>query len=443
METKVCKECKRELPKNTDYYFKDKSYKDGYSNKCKECKGYNFTNKLTNIPKEGYKFCIRCSRELPATTDYFYMENGRLMSTCKDCKKSIYKISNDFNFDDWYNNKTQQFRNNWNYDDLKWVYDNYYDIDKHGLLNKFPNKSYKTINNIMVQWDKRKEYKNDIWSQDDIDMLYMYYPNSDEEELVEMFDRSWVAIKAKASKLGVQRSKEILFKNSSLSHKGIIPSLATRVKLSRALKGNKSPNWRGGISTLVPFFRGQIYEWKLQSLEKYDFKCAFTNENNGNLEIHHTYKNFSDILEEAFTIAGLKIEETIENYTDDEVEKLVSIFNKLHFKYGLGIPLSKNIHKLFHSLYGLNNNTKKQFEEFEKDYFSGKFDDALKAMEIENNVHIIKERKKYKQLRKENVINIKDYLRRGYPTSFIAQKFNCSRSAVYNIKTEKTWTDVS
>lgn len=394
------------------------------------------------------KQCSKCGRELPANSDYYYKNKdnaGGLVAQCKECVKSVYNSKNDFNFDKWYNNKNKRFRNNWSYDDLKWLYNNYLNLSKDEILLRFEDVSYKTLTNIIYQWDIRKECKNSNWSQGDIDMLYMYYPNADKEELIEMFDRSWDAIKNKASKIGVSRSEEKYSQIMSENQEGVVISIETRIKQSRARKGNKSPNWKGGISTLVPFFRGQLFEWKIKSLEKYGFKCAFTNENNGDLEIHHLYKNFSDILEKTFDMVGLEIKDTIEDYSENEIKKLVKVFNELHFKYGLGVPLSKDIHKLFHIIYGLNNNTKEQFEEFKKRYFNGDFNETLQLFKIKANINKskTKKRKPYKQLKKEEVVEIKKYLHRGFPVSYIAQQFNCSNGAIYNIKVNKTWTNVN
>jgi len=45
------------------------------------------------IPKEGYKFCIKCGEELPATESYFHkrIDNGvkKLKNTCKKCANLI------------------------------------------------------------------------------------------------------------------------------------------------------------------------------------------------------------------------------------------------------------------------------------------------------------------------------------------------------------------
>lgn len=40
---KTCKLCKRKLPMNTKYFRKDKTYRNGFFNVCKECQGYKFT----------------------------------------------------------------------------------------------------------------------------------------------------------------------------------------------------------------------------------------------------------------------------------------------------------------------------------------------------------------------------------------------------------------
>ena len=38
METKICIDCKKELPATSEYFGKHKTRKDGLRNQCKECK---------------------------------------------------------------------------------------------------------------------------------------------------------------------------------------------------------------------------------------------------------------------------------------------------------------------------------------------------------------------------------------------------------------------
>lgn len=39
---------------------------------------------------------------------------------------------------------------------------------------------------------------------------------------------------------------------------------------------------------------------------------------------------------------------------------------KLHYKYGLGVCLTEELHKEFHNIYGKRNNTLEQYMEFKK-----------------------------------------------------------------------------
>lgn len=100
METKVCSKCKRELPKNTDYFFKRKENKDGLQGVCKECKGHFFTDKLKYKTRDGYRICYKCDEEYELNDDNFYKSTlGRdgFRTTCKNCDNKsnvIYRQNN-------------------------------------------------------------------------------------------------------------------------------------------------------------------------------------------------------------------------------------------------------------------------------------------------------------------------------------------------------------
>jgi len=79
--------------------------------------------------------------------------------------------------------------------------------------------------------------------------------------------------------------------------------------------------------------------------------------------IHHLY-NFNSILKETLKILDIPIHKNIKKYTIKELTLISRTCEQIHYKYGLGVCLSKEVHKEFHSLYGTKNNTKEQFEEF-------------------------------------------------------------------------------
>lgn len=396
------------------------------------------------------KVCTKCGRELPATTEYFYLnhENGKLKSICKECVKGRYKKNKEnFNITAWYNSKNKKFKEKWNYEDILWIYNNYLLINKQELLKHFPDINYKTITNIIYQWDIKKVNKNEDWSKDDIIFLKEYYPYLSQEKLMKRFrGRTWDAIKAKVAKLGIHRNEKILFEIRSKSHKGIYPSEEARRKMSENRKGSKCATWKGGLTPLHPYFRSILYEWKMDSLKEYDYKCALTKENNNDLEIHHVNENFSSIILETLNILHLPIYNDMTQYTDKEIELINKTFLELNYKYGLGIPLKKEIHQLYHMIYGKENNNKNEFEEFKQRYYNGEFDDKLKLL-IENNKMKVRKYKptngkKYRKLKKSEVIEIKEYILRSMPDRYIANLYKVSETAIYNIRTNRTWKEV-
>lgn len=333
------------------------------------------------------QICSKCKKELPLTEDYYYKDsyssNG-FRSDCKECVKSKYKKNDNVDIYFWYQNKSDKFKNKWSFSDIKWIFDNYLNINKQELINKFPNYSYKRLTSIVYEMGLKKINKNDIWSKEDIKFLKENYPNMPQTDLQKRFgDRTWHSIKIKASKLGVSRDNETYSKILSDTHKGVKLSEETRRKMSKRMRGDKSPNWKGGISPLHLIFRGMLYEWKFDSLKQYDFKCAILGIWTNKLEIHHVNENFSDLIIKTLEYLNLPIYKSMEQYSLKDYFDISKKFLELNYQSGLGIPLDRAIHKLYHKIYGTKNNNKEQFKLFVKRLENGEFNDFLEENKLQ------------------------------------------------------------
>lgn len=143
-------------------------------------------------------------------------------------------------------------------------------------------------------------------------------------------------------------------------------------------KGENSWNWKGGISSLHDYLRHKIIDWKKESIRSCNYKCIITNANKNKI-IHHLY-SFDRILQETVEIVNLPIYQEINMYTQEELKLIEDTCLKLHYKHGLGVCLEKEIHNLFHRIYGHGNNTPEQFYEFKQRYYLGEFDTVQSLM---------------------------------------------------------------
>jgi len=140
------------------------------------------------------------------------------------------------------------------------------------------------------------------------------------------------------------------------------------------LKGKDNPNWNGGITFIYVALRENINEWKVKLMELCNYKCAFTG---GRFdEVHHIFP-FNKIVDLSLKELGLDLKSNLGEYSEDDRTNIIHKVKENHAKYGLGICLSKEIHKLFHSKYSFVNFTVENFKEFIENYFNGKYDDEL------------------------------------------------------------------
>jgi len=115
------------------------------------------------------------------------------------------------------------------------------------------------------------------------------------------------------------------------------------------------------LTPLQTYLRGQLAQWKLDSFQATNYKCFITGKG-GTLEVHHVDKAFNLIVKESVEQLNFPIYETIGEYTEEQLE---AITKKVKSEHKLGIPLTPELHKEYHSRYGFYENVnRKTFIEF-------------------------------------------------------------------------------
>jgi hypothetical protein len=139
-------------------------------------------------------------------------------------------------------------------------------------------------------------------------------------------------------------------------------------------RGENHHNWKGGDSEVKNFLRDKIRLWKRDSMKNCNYKCIITGSKFQ--EIHHLYP-FNKIVDITFLETNITRKSTIGEYTQNELHLLEEKCIEIHARYPLGVCLRKDIHKLFHSIYGIYDNTPEQFYEFKSRYYNDEFNFKL------------------------------------------------------------------
>lgn len=126
-------------------------------------------------------------------------------------------------------------------------------------------------------------------------------------------------------------------------------------------KGENHYKWNGG-SEVKRFLRGHLKTWKNESFASCHYKCVISGVKK-QLEIHHLSKSFNEIYIEALSHCNLQQLSSIGGYSAEELDSLIEYVISLHYQYGLGVAITRDLHNEFHSLFGYNC-TKENFEEF-------------------------------------------------------------------------------
>ena len=236
--------------------------------------------------------------------------------------------------------------------------------------------------------------KPQYWTDDELEIMKKYYSVLPQEDLQKLLpNRTWNAIILKGNNLKI---KSYYYLNEKYSEEennfikenfGKMTDTEIAKALGKTVHGICDKRRALGLyyldknyskyNNISKFFRAHIYDWKENSMKQCNYQCIFTGSKD--YAIHHII-SFNTILSEFFSYIKskklLKSNDLID-YSKEELDNLIKIFNTIHDKYPLGVCVRKDIHNLFHNIYGSGGNTKEQWDIFSEKFLNHEYDDLI------------------------------------------------------------------
>lgn len=263
------------------------------------------------------------------------------------------------------------------------------------IFERFPTLSKSSIQHKMsrlgIPFDKKYSKRNydyslrQKWTVQEESILCSMYSNFPIETVMEHLpNRSRSAIILHGQKLGLNsyhRQSQTWSENQIqyiLRNWQLEPDTVMAKKLNKSFRSVKWKREQLGIfrrdmdsmtyPNLSKYIRGHIQQWKNDSMKNCNYQCIFTGSKN--FEIHHLY-GVSNIISDVMNKNPNLYKETFDEYSNDELSFILQKYIEEQNLYPLGVCIRKDIHVLFHRLYGQYYNTPNQWYKFVDDYKKG------------------------------------------------------------------------
>ena len=278
-------------------------------------------------------------------------------------------------------NVKAEYVSKWTEEDLDILKENYFIMSEKEIskLMNYRHSAYAINTKARRHFGFSKDKK---WTDEEIDILKKYYSTESIEYVMDKLpNRTYQAIGKKANLLGMysyftlnnywnDEETQILLDNWETKSDEEIAKILNKNKRSISEK-----RWNLGLlrfnhynnatyNNLQKYIRGNIGEWKSQSMKNCNYKCVLTGSKN--FEIHHIY-SFSLILNEVIEENNFNIKDNFCDYTPQELSFILEKFIEKQNQYPLGVCLDKELHKLLHKEYGKYVGVE-QWEKFKENY---------------------------------------------------------------------------
>lgn len=290
-------------------------------------------------------------------------------------KTEVYRITSKYHV-----KKDKYF---WSIEEINILTSNYNKLtldELYLLLNKRHNKRAISTKAMRLNLTVHKQ-----WTKEENDVLLKNYSILPIDDVMNMLPgRTYNSIVSHAIILGIKSNHYLQSQYTNedcefiINNSGILTDNEIAQRLNKSLSGIQDKRRKLNIyylnktysnySNFNKFFRGHIQSWKNESIKKCNYKCIITGDKN--FQIHHLY-SMNKIVEETLNELdkqGLLKGDNLSDYTYDELNNILSIFEQIHNSYPLGVCIRSDIHELFHSIYGSGGNTPEQWNYFISNY---------------------------------------------------------------------------
>ena len=278
----------------------------------------------------------------------------------------------------------------WSNEEEKILIDNYEFM--YGNINELIdlfNGKY-TYKSIISKAGKLGLKTREFWSDKEIQILIANYSNKTLDEMLELLpSRNRNTIISKAGSLNLTNKIKLDYQYSEDDKIFIINNYNNMSDREIAEKLNRNTHnisdfrykynllktyEKSSYEDIADFIRKNNSNWKKDSMKQCNYKCILSGKRFD--EIHHIY-GFNFILAETFDTLEINIKEDINDYSREELMEILDCFRNIQSIYHLGVCLTKELHCLFHKIYGYGNNSEWQWNDFVKNYKEGKYNNFL------------------------------------------------------------------
>lgn len=267
--------------------------------------------------------------------------------------------------------------------------------DERILIDNYNESLYGNIESIVELFNGKYSYKaiiskarklglktRSVWSDEENQIIKDNYSTMMIDDLMNLLpNRSRAMIIAKGSEFGLVNKLKLDSQFTNEEHEFILNNYLsmTDKEIGEILNKNthRISDYRFRhqwikhteetcYTALSDFIRKNNQEWRKQSIEKCNNQCVIT----GDVfdEVHHIH-GFNLIFAEVIDVLNIDIKQSFGDYSKDELFEILYTFRALQNTYPLGVCLRKDIHKLFHKMYGYGYNTVEQWNEFKEKYY--------------------------------------------------------------------------